>query len=242
MKNTIKISDHGNTKIVAHRGLSGLERENTCSAFVAAANRSYFGIETDVRRTLDGYYVLQHDGTTERNCVDSLEPEKSTFHTLRSLRYKDRDGSFDRGDLMMPTLAEYVKICRDYGKVGVLELKGLFTEEMAAGVVDVIRSLDYLEGIIFIAFNWDSLINLRHVYPEAVCQYLTHRIDPMTLIPQLVENHFGIDANFNDLTAENVRALKENGIVVNCWTVDTAEDAERLIGYGVDQITSNILE
>lgn len=242
MKNTLKIANHGNTKIVAHRGLSGLERENTCSAFIAAANRSYFGIETDVRRTVDGYYVLQHDANTSRNCIDCLEPEKSTFHALRSLRYKDKDESFDRGDLMMPTLAEYVKICRDYGKVGVLELKGLFTEEMAKDVVDIISKLGYLEGIIFISFEWESIVNIRKVYPESVCQFLTHKIDPMTIIDKLVENKFDIDANFHDLTAENVKALKDKGIVVNCWTVDTVEDAERLIGYGVDQITSNIVE
>ena len=56
---TIKINK-GNAQIVAHRGLSGLERENTASAFVAAGNRSYFGIETDVRPTADGHFVLLH--------------------------------------------------------------------------------------------------------------------------------------------------------------------------------------
>ncbi|MCQ2427673.1 MAG: hypothetical protein MJ137_04645 [Clostridia bacterium] len=242
MKNTIKIADHGNTLIVAHRGLSGLERENTCSAFVAAANRSYFGIETDVRKTLDGHYVLHHDGTTERNCVDKLVPEESTFQTLRRLQYKDRDGSFDRGDLMMPTLEEYIKICRDYGKKCVLEFKGLFTEEMCAEVVGIIRDMNYLDGMIFIGFDWNTMLNLRKVYPDASAKFLTHRIDPMTIIDQLVENGLGIDANFNDLTAENVAALHERGIVINCWTVDNPEDAERLIGYGVDQITTNILE
>ncbi len=30
--------------MIAHRGLSGIEMENTCSAFVAAGNRTYFGI------------------------------------------------------------------------------------------------------------------------------------------------------------------------------------------------------
>ena len=44
------------------------------------------------------------------------------------------------------------------------------------------------------------------------------------------------------LTAENVALCHENGICVNCWTVDSAEDAAMLIGYGVDYITSNILE
>ena len=62
---TIKLNVKA-VKMVAHRGLSGLERENTCPAFVAAANRSYFGIETDVHKTADGKFVIIHDETTER--------------------------------------------------------------------------------------------------------------------------------------------------------------------------------
>jgi glycerophosphoryl diester phosphodiesterase len=33
-----------------------------------------------------------------------------------------------------------------------------------------------------------------------------------------------------------------NGITVNCWTVDSKERAEELAAWGVDMITSNILE
>ena len=44
---TIKF-DKKKTVMIAHRGLSGIETENTNSAFVAAGNRSYYGIETDI--------------------------------------------------------------------------------------------------------------------------------------------------------------------------------------------------
>ena len=57
---TIK-TDIRKVKMIAHRGLSGIERENTCPAFVAAGNRSYYAIETDVHRTLDGQFVVIHD-------------------------------------------------------------------------------------------------------------------------------------------------------------------------------------
>ena len=46
--NTIKVTNAGSVEFIAHRGLSGLETENTCAAFVAAGNRSHVGIETDV--------------------------------------------------------------------------------------------------------------------------------------------------------------------------------------------------
>ena len=49
---TVKINKH-QAKMIAHRGLSGLERENTNVAFVAAGQRTHFGIETDVYRTVD---------------------------------------------------------------------------------------------------------------------------------------------------------------------------------------------
>lgn len=58
--NTIKIKSDS-VKIIAHRGLSGLERENTYPAFVAAGNRSYFGIETDIHKTKDGKFIIIHD-------------------------------------------------------------------------------------------------------------------------------------------------------------------------------------
>ena len=36
--------------------------------------------------------------------------------------------------------------------------------------------------------------------------------------------------------------MHANGRVVNVWTVDRVEAAEKMIEYGVDMITSNILE
>ena len=41
------------------------------------------------------------------------------------------------------------------------------------------------------------------------------------------------------VTAENVRLAHENGAVVNVWDVKTEEEANMLIGIGVDMITSD---
>ena len=40
---TVKI-ERGTCRMIAHRGASALEAENTVAAFVAAANRSYWGL------------------------------------------------------------------------------------------------------------------------------------------------------------------------------------------------------
>ena len=101
---TIKIENKA-VKMVAHRGLSGIEKENTCSAFVAACNRAtYFAVETDVHRTVDGQFVIFHDDNTARVGLDHLVIEESTFETLRKLQLVDIDGKRGRIDLTIPTL------------------------------------------------------------------------------------------------------------------------------------------
>ena len=82
--NTIKF-DKGNVQVVAHRGLSGLEPENSIPAFVAAGNRSYFGIETDIHVTKDGKFIVIHDETTTRVAGDTIYVEECTYDFVRKV-------------------------------------------------------------------------------------------------------------------------------------------------------------
>ena len=50
---TIKI-EKKQVRMVAHAGLFGLETANTNAGFIAAGNRSYWGVECDVRVAKDG--------------------------------------------------------------------------------------------------------------------------------------------------------------------------------------------
>lgn len=88
---TVKIN-HGNTKMIAHRGLSGIEQENTNAAFVAAGNRSYYGIETDVHRTADGQYVIIHDDTTARvtNSAWDVNVEQVPYRDIQAILLPDQ--------------------------------------------------------------------------------------------------------------------------------------------------------
>ena len=124
---TVKINSK-NVKMIAHRGLSGIECENTNPAFVAAGNRSYFGIETDVHKTKDGKFVIIHDETTERVSIGkvNIDVEKSNYSEIENIVLPDKDGTFCRKDIKIPLLSEYIKICKKYQKVCVLELKNPF--------------------------------------------------------------------------------------------------------------------
>ena len=238
--NTKKI-ESGKTLMVAHRGASGLEKENTHAAFVAAGNRSYFGIETDVHRTLDGKYICFHDDTTGRVAIDNLCVEESTFDTLRSLLLTDTDGAKGRTDLRMPTLQEYVRICKKYEKIGVLELKNTFDPKDVEEIIDIIRGEEYLDGIIFISFSLENMLTLRKLLPTHPCQYLTTKYSD-ELVDTLVKNHLDLDIHYPALDEEKIANLHAHGIKVNCWTCDDPDHAADLVRWGIDFITSNILE
>ena len=228
-------------RMIAHRGVSSLETENTASAFVAAGNRSYYGIETDVHRTSDGAFVIIHDDSTRRVAGDDLTVENTTLETLRSLRLMDKDGRRGRRDLMLPTLPEYAGICRRYDKQAVLELKNPMAAEDIARIADVLREAGWLERTTFISFDLDNLKHLRSMLPEQKAQYLVSADSP-ELLPTLLQYHLDLDMHFKALTEARVKELHSHGIEINVWTVDDPADARRLADWGVDYITSNCVE
>jgi len=241
--NTTKINSNG-VKIIAHRGLSGIERENTCPAFVAAGNRSYFGIETDVHVTKDGKFVIIHDDTTDRVTLgkENVNVEKNDYSKVEGIILPDLDKTTDRKDIRIPLLSEYIKICKKYEKICVLELKNHFKESDIEKLIDEIRALEYLDNVIFISFDFENCVNVRKLLPENDVQFLTSDKITKNLIENLVANKLNLDIYYKHLNAKNVELLHSKGIKVNCWTCDNIEGAEKLVSYGVDFITSNILE
>ena len=238
--NTIKI-DSKNTLMIAHRGVSALETENTAPAFVACGNRSYYGAECDIRSTKDGEFILCHDKTFLRTSGVDVAPGDLTLDELRQLVLFDIGGVNKRTDIRPTTLAEYVSICKKYGKKCIIELKECFTEQQVLSYIDVIKKQEYLDSCIFIAFDYENLEVIRKFLPDQPVQFLTDDL-PDELFERMVKDRFDLDIYYRSLTKELLDRCHASGIKVNCWTVDNPEDAERLCDWGVDFITSNILE
>ncbi len=245
---TIKINK-ADVKMVAHRGLSGIETENTMSAFVAACNRSYYGVETDVHVTKDGKLILFHDDTVKRMTgLDMPNVEDCTFDELRSLTLNNVWGKFEAGegepsrkDLVMPTLKEYISICKKYGKKCILEIKNLVTKEDIANIVNEINEIDYLDNVVFISFQLGNLIMLRELLPNQPLQYL---LDAYTESDgeEMDKYNLDLDIRYTNLTKDIVDLMHSKNHLVNCWTCDDKAAAEQIAGWGVEYITSNILE
>ena len=238
--NTIKFKNVS-TKIVAHRGLSGIETENTNAAFVAAGNRSYYGIETDIHRTADGRFAVCHDDDLKRIAGVDIHVESTSLSELQSIVLFDKDGTKNREDLRISVLENYISICKKYGKHCVLELKSDFTDEEILKIIDIIKGFDYLENVTFISFIYSNMIKIRNFLPTQSVQFLFSKFDD-EIIERLIAARIDVDVQYKALTKEIVDLLHANGLKINCWTVDDPNAAEMLSAWGVDYITSNILE
>ena len=241
--NTIKINKK-DTKIIAHRGLSGIEQENTVASFFLASMKSYYGIETDIHVTKDNKFILCHDDNIKRVTGIDKVIEESTFDELRKIRVFDKDGSY-KNNLRLPTLDDYIKLCKYAKKVCVLEFKNKLKEEHIKEILNIIKSYNYLNNMIFISFEIDNLRILRKLNKDVKIQYLSGIEDDKKkkeALKYALDIKTSLDVYFGNVTKEFIDECHKNNLEINVWTVDNKEKAEELISLGVDYITSNILE
>lgn len=237
---TVKFENKGEIKMIAHRGLSGLERENTCASFVVAGTRSYYGIETDVHVTKDGKFIVIHDDDLKRVAEIDKNVEESTFEELREICLTDIDGT-PRADLRLPSLEEYLHICKKYDKQAVLELKNPMPENKVWEIAETAEKAGWLHRVTFISFAGENLVALRKKYPQADAQYLTETCTEEEM-QFMLRHRFDADLCGYCITQEIVERLHADGLKVNCWTLDKIEHARMAKALNVDFITTNILE
>lgn len=235
---TIKINKK-QTLMVAHRGLSGLERENSLHAFVAACNRSYYGCECDIHLTKDKKFVVCHDDHLRRvSHYDTIIPNV-TFDELSKIRLKAFGEDYLDRNLMVPTLDEYLDLHKKYQKHCIIEIKCHLDDVYTQILLDRIK--DMKELIIFISFDINNLIQIRKLDQDIPLQYLTSMYTD-ELIATLEKEKLDIDIFYQELTKERLMAFHKHKIIVNAWTVNDKNVGEELVNWGIDFITTNILE
>ena len=238
-KDTIKF-DNKETAVIAHRGLSGLAVENTKTAFVAAGERSYYGIEADLRRTADGKFIVCHDDHLFWLSGRFIKVEERTLDELLSVPLFGKNILTDAPE-RLTDLEGYISVCKQYGKQAILEFKSSFIDEEIGQIVKIISDLDYIEKVTFITYNFNNLISIRKLLPDQQVQCLLAEYNE-DMIEKILAARMDLAIKYTFITKDIVEKFHNAGLKVNCWTVDNKIIAEQLVNLGVDFITTNILE
>ncbi len=194
--------------------------------------------------TKDGKFVIIHDETTKRVSLGeyNINVEECDYRELEKIILPDLDNTTDRQDIRIPLLNEYIKICKKYEKVCVLEIKNHFKESDIIKLINEINDMEYLDNVVFISFDFENCVNVKKYLPQNTVQFLTEDKITEDLVQNLIKYNFELDIYYKKLNAQNIKYLHSKGIKINTWTCNDKSIAEELVSYGVDYITTNILE
>ena len=224
---------------IAHRGLHDAKIgivENSMGAIKAAVKAGY-GIEIDVQPADDQTPMVFHDYLLDR-LTDAKGPIKS--HSESDLRTFTLGGSSDT----IPSLKDVLKEVR--GQVPLLiEIKD---QDMRLGpnvgtfqdhVCDALR--DYAGPVAVMSFSPDTMEKVKNTAPYLPIGLVTdpfkaddwpnvpqERREELATIPDA--DRLGLDFishQQTDLSSPAVKALKEQGLAVFCWTIRDAQAEER---------------
>lgn len=215
-------------KIVAHRGASKAEKENTVAAFLRAVEMGADMVELDVRRTADGQMMVHHDPLVEGVGLISAHP---------------------RDDLpaYIPTLADALNACAGI-EVNV-EIKSDRSEAdydpshlLTNQVIELLLSRDDCNQMLVSSFDAAVVRLVRSIAPSIATGFLYMATPlPGRLIERCVaEGHQAIHPYATALTAGTVTKARSAGLQVNTWTVDDPDRMRVLAGWGVSAIITNV--
>ena len=218
--------------VFAHRGGSALAPENTMAAFANGLALGADGVELDVHLSSDGVPVVIHDATVDRTTTG-----RGTVAHLRAA---------ELARLGVPALDEVLRQFRDTRVI--VELK-VNHKSLARAVVDVVRTADAVERVCLGSFGQKVLNAARGLLPALAtsaareevrwalyqswirrapgnAKYAGFQVPEMAGATRVVSPRF-------------VELAHRAGLGVQVWTVDTEEDARRLIGWGVDALITD---
>jgi len=140
-------------KVVAHRGASRTEPENTLRAVRKAFEVGADWVEVDVRVSRDGRFVVIHDETVDRTTDGSGRVSEMTFDELRKLDA----GMGER----IPSLEEVLDEAEGRGTL-VLEVKVPGHEWR---LMNLLRSLDAVDRVVVSSFYHKLVRNVKRLDP-----------------------------------------------------------------------------
>lgn len=225
----------------AHRGFSGNYPENTMISFIKACESGCDGIETDVQFTKDNIAILCHDETLDRTTT-GIGYIKD--YTLKELSYLDAGIKFDPKfkNEKIPTLEELLILAKERDIMLNLELKN--TEIPYLGLEEHVISLLYKYNLqnktILSSFNHYSMIKVKEL-DSSIKTGLLYEAD----LYKAEEYCLKVGADclhpqyFSMLKKDIVKNIKKNNISINTYTVNKAEDMQRLIDLNIDIIITN---
>ena len=219
--------------IIAHRCGGAMASENSLEGIEAAIENECFGSETDIQRTKDGYYIINHDNTFRRMAGVDKASDEMTLAEIKELRVRDTTGN--GRTVSIPTLEEVLDATKDR-EVLYIELKGKTADrQMVDDVVQIVRDRDMVYQVALISLKGELIDYAETTYPEFETGVLIFgalgNVALMNCDDVIMEEQMATDDVIERLHGEGKQAL--------VWTVNEVSYLQRFLASEADAVITD---
>ncbi|MFE6738064.1 glycerophosphodiester phosphodiesterase [Streptomyces tubercidicus] len=213
---------------IGHRGMMGVEPENTLRSFVRAEHEGLDVIELDLHLSKDGALVVMHDADVDRT-TDGAGP--IVERTLAELRELDA-GQGER----IPVFEEVVAAVKAPLQAEIKDVAA------AQALAEVMRSRDLVGRIDVISFHDEALAAIRTLLPGVRTALVASRYGADVVDRALAVGATMLSLNIRRLTLELVERAHAAQLKVVAWTVNTHDQLRLARGLGLDGVVTDMPE
>jgi glycerophosphoryl diester phosphodiesterase len=213
-------------QVLAHRGASRVERENTVEAFRRAGLLGSDGVELDVRCAADGALVVHHN------------PQLADGRVISSLRAADLSSHIPSLDAALDACSGMwvnVEIKNDPDEADFDPTDSIADETVAA----LLRRGDDDRWLIS-SFRLETVDRCRALAPQIRTAWLVTEVPDDVIAVLVAHCHRALHPWVAALRRSHIDACHAAGIEVNTWTCDDPVRMAELIEWGIDGICTNV--
>ena len=206
-------------KIIAHRGVTRNDQENTLPAYHQAFSEGADGLEIDVRLSKDKKPIIFHDEDTSRLFKKSLEIKNTTFFELEALGNNEN---------RIPLLDEVLDFLPQ-NKECFIEIKS------DANTVPFLDKLKIeKKNITFLSFDKNVVLALKKRFPNKLVFQSFHMLQIERYgIKKILEfykngNSDGLSIDIRGLSNKTIDKILEKKIDLIIWTLNSMERLKEL--------------
>ena len=236
--------------VFGHRGASQGLPENTLEAFELALKEGADAIETDLRRTLDGKFVLAHDATGDRMCGQNQRVCSTSWEELSRWNAGARFLGSQSGaqvfriPLLREALSAFPSVQFN------IDIKERGQEPFLPDLIQEIREVGAENRVLLTSFHSRIVGELRRLGYRGELGMGLADVGRLRLLPASYWRAWGpkchrvqIPVAYGLLRLDSKRFIAKChglGLKVDYWVINDPLEAKRLFELGADGIMSDV--
>ncbi|MGW2464399.1 glycerophosphodiester phosphodiesterase [Streptomyces argyrophyllae] len=213
---------------IGHRGVMGVEPENTLRSFVAAQQAGLDLIALDLHLSKDGALVVMHDAEVDRT-TDGCGPVAEK--TLAELRALDAG----RGE-RVPVFEEVLEAVGTPLQVGIEDVAA------ARALAEVMRARDLTARVEVSSFQDEAVAEIARLVPGVRTALVASRYGTDVVDRAVAVGAATVCLDIRRLTLEIVEHARASGLRIIGWVVNTQDQLRLVRALELDGATTDYPE